>query len=199
MAFLDNTTLRLINLGSNGRGARWLAALLLLLLPGPEAPAQTAPSREYQIKAVFLFNFAQFVEWPPRAFPDAQAPLVIGVLGEDPFGAFLDETVRGEKMDNRPLVVRRYRRAEDIENCHVLFISRSESGRLEPIIAHLKNRSVLTVCDTEGFAKRGVMIRFLTENNKIRLRINLDAAKAAGLAISSKLLRPAEIITTREN
>ncbi|HKB56022.1 MAG TPA: YfiR family protein [Lacunisphaera sp.] len=162
----------------------------------PDLAAQTTRFREDQIKAVFLFNFAQFVEWPPAAFLDPQAPLVIGVLGEDPFGAALDETVRDEKIGQRPLVVRRYRRAEEIDQCHILFISESETGRLEEIITRSKGRSMLTVCDTEGFAKRGVMIRLITEKNKIRLHINLDAAKAAGLTISSKLLRPAEIVTT---
>jgi hypothetical protein len=178
------------------RRGPWLAALLLFLLAGAEARSQgSARTREYQIKAVFLFNFAQFVDWPPAAFADAQAPLVIGVLGEDPFGAFLDEAIQGEKIGQRPLVVHRYQRVEDIGACHILFISRSEAGRLEGIVARLKDRSTLTVSDIDGPANRGVMIRFLNENNRIRLRINLRAAKFAGLTISSKLLRPAEIVT----
>jgi hypothetical protein len=86
------------------RSAAWLVLSALLLSGGPNLSAETPPPREYQLKAVFLFNFAQFVEWPPEAFPDAQAPLVIGVLRRDPFGAYLDETVRGETMNNRPLV-----------------------------------------------------------------------------------------------
>jgi hypothetical protein len=180
-------------------GWRRLAALAWLLCCGLAVSAPAEPAREYQVKAVFLFNFAQFVEWPPAAFPDPQAPLVIGVLGQDPFGAFLDETVRDEMIGRRPLVVRRYRRAEEIDHCHILFISESETSRLEEIITRLKDRSILTVCDTEGFAKRGVMIRLINEKNKIRLRSNFDAAKDAGLTISSKLLRPAEIVTTEKN
>jgi hypothetical protein len=154
--------------------------------------AQTATSPEYQIKAVFLFNFAQFVDWPPKAFADAQTPLVIGILGEDLFGSYLDETVRGEKVNNRPLVVQRFRRIGEIKACHVLFISRSENARLEEILASLKGRSILTVGDNDDFALRGGMIRFVTEKNKIRMRINLEAVKAANLTISSKLLRLAE-------
>src|SRR5881296_3853751 len=77
----------------------------LLLSSDPNLQAQRAPVAEYQIKAVFLFNFAQFVDWPTNAFSEAQAPLVIGVLGEDPFGVYLDETVRGEKVNNRPVAV----------------------------------------------------------------------------------------------
>ena len=158
-------------------------------------PAETTSPQEPQVKAVFLFNFAQFVEWPTNAFPEAQTPLVIGVLGDDPFGAYLDETVRGERVNNRSLVVRRFRRVEDIQICHVLFISQSEAERLDQILAGLKGRTILTVSDTESFSRRGGMIRFVTEKNKIRLRINLEAAKAARLTISSKLLRPAEIVT----
>src|SRR5262245_36573345 len=107
--------------------AVWLVMFAVLLPGGVESPAETTPPPEYQLKAVFLFNFAQFVEWPSAAFPEAQTPLVIGILGEDPFGAYLDETVRGETVNNRSLIVRRYRRVEEIETCHILFISRSEA------------------------------------------------------------------------
>jgi uncharacterized protein DUF4154 len=184
------------------RQRRWKAwltrGLAVLLLAGGsvDAPGQTAPAKEYQVKAVFLYNFAQFVEWPGAAFPDAQTPLVIGVLGEDPFGGYLEETVRGEKVNNRPLMIERYRRAEEIKICHILFISRSEADRLEKIFVALKERNILTVGDFDGFTKSGGMMRFVTEKNKTRLRINLEAAKAARLTISSKLLRPAEIITS---
>lgn len=170
-----------------------------LLSGGLGLSAQAASPKEYQLKAVFLFNFAQFVEWAPQAFPDAQAPLVIGVLGRDPFGAYLDETVRGETVNDRPLVVQRYGRVEDIHTCHVLFISESETDRLEQILASLSGRSILTVSDTESFALRGVMIRMITVENKIRLRINLEAAQAANLKISSKLLRPAEIVSSEND
>ena len=156
--------------------------------------AQTNTSPEYQLKAVFLFNFAQFVDWPPKAFPDAQAPLVIGVLGDDPFGPYLDETVRGEKVSGRPLLVQRYRRVGDIRTCQVLFISRSEIDRLDQVLSTIKGRNVLTVGDSEDFALRGGMIQLVTEKNKIRMRINLEAVKAANLTISSKLLRVAETI-----
>ena len=172
----------------------WWLIYALLLIGGRNLPAQAAIPAEYQVKAVFLFNFAQFVDWPSNVFPEAQTPLVIGVLGEDPFGAYLDETVRGEKVNNRPVIVQRYRRIGEIKACHVLFISRSEVDRLEQILASLKGQSILTVGDFDGFARRGGMIRFVTEKNKIRLRIGLETAKAANLVISSKLLRPAEIV-----
>lgn len=157
--------------------------------------AETAPTQEYQIKAVFLFNFARFVDWPPTVFAGPEAPLVIGILGDDPFGTFLDDTIRGERVGGRSLVVRRYRRVEEMGVCHILFISRSESTRLAEIMRALKGRSVLTVGEAEEFNQRSGMIRFVTENKKVRLRINVEAAHAADLAISAKLLRPAEIVT----
>jgi hypothetical protein len=171
---------------------RWWMSILLLA-SGLKLSAQTAISPEYQVKAVFLFNFAQFVDWPARAFSEPEAPLTIGVLGEDPFGSYLDETVRGEKVNGRRLIVQRYRRMGDVKICHVLFISRSEADRLEQILGSLKGRNVLTVGDTDDFASRGGMIALATEKNKVRLRINLEAVKAANLTVSSKLLRVAEI------
>jgi hypothetical protein len=174
-----------------------LLVCALLFSCGLVLPVQSAPAAEYQVKAVFLFNFAQFVEWPASAFPQSQTPLVIGVLGQDPFGAYLDETVRGERVNNRPLTIRRYRRVEEIQTCHVLFISRSEADRMDQILGSLKYRKILTVADVDSAAASRVMIRFVTQQNKIRLRINSEAARAANLTISSKLLRLGETAAGR--
>ena len=98
-------------------------------------------------------------------------------------------------MDNRPLEVQRYRQVDEIKTCHVLFISRSETAHLEQILAALKDRSILIVGDGDDFVQRGGMIRLATAQNKIRLIISVEAAKAANLTISSKLLRAAEVMT----
>ena len=195
MAFL-----RIVAFVRASRGLQTLAGTWCvvwgLMFPGATvASAQSGPSREYQIKAVFLFNFAQFVEWPANAFAGASSPIVIGVLGENPFGDYLDETVRGEKVENRPLEIQRYLQVDEIKTCHVLFISRSEAPRLEQILLSLKARSILIVGDGDDFVNRGGMIRLATAQNKIRLIINVGPAKAANLTISSKLLRSAELIT----
>jgi hypothetical protein len=176
-----------------------LVPLLLLLLQCGLAGSVPVTTPEYQIKAVFLFNFTRFVEWPREAFPDEQTPMVIGILGDDPFGAFLDDTVHGESVNGRPLLIQRYRRVEDIKTCHVLFISRSEADRLPEIFASLKGRNLLTVGDVDGFSRSGGVIRLATVQNKVRLRISLNAATAANLTISSKLLRPAEIVAAGED
>ena len=174
--------------------AAWFLCWFLLYSATPGA-ASTAPSAEYQLKAVFLFNFAQFVEWPALAFHEPTAPLVIGVLGDDPFGAYLDDLVRGEKIGNRPLLVRRCKPGEDFTGCHIVFICRSETKELDKILARMKGRNLLTVSDVDSFSRRGGMVRFAMENGKVRLRINAEAAKASGLTISSKILRPGTIIT----
>ena len=151
---------------------------------------------EYKVKAAFLFHFAQFVEWPTNAFASDNAPLVIGILGNDPFGRVIDETVHDEVVRNHPLQVQRYRSLNDINSCHVLFVSPSESANVQAIFARLRGQPVLTVGETENFARSGGVIRFLKEGNKIRFRINVQAAREANLSISSKLLRAAEIVTT---
>jgi hypothetical protein len=174
------------------RHAALVLAAMLSLAAALPSRAQ-APPTEYEVKAAFLFNFSQFVDWPGAAFADGRAPLVIGVLGTDPFGATLDEIVRGEMVNGRPLTVRRYQSPDQVD-CHILFVDRSQDSQLDAVVAGLKGRSVLTVGDFEGFTRRGGMIRFVTVGNKIRLRINLGAAQEAQLTISSKLLRPAQIV-----
>jgi hypothetical protein len=169
---------------------RWAA--LLLLAAGLAGAA--APVSEFQLKAVFLFNFAQFVDWPAAALPRAGAPFVIGVLGKDPFGPILDDVVRGETVNGHPFVVERYRDVTQIRACQILFIPASELVHLDEILTALRGRSVLTVTDADELPPHGVIIGLLRRDNRIRLRIDLQAARASNLTISSKLLRPAEIV-----
>jgi len=195
MAFLSARLARACKpLAVWGVWVAWILGSSLALVPAPDLAAQAARPSEYQVKAVFLFNFAQFVDWPPEAVADSQAPLTIGVLGENPFGDVLDATVRGERRGARSFVVRRYQRVEDIKICDILFISRPEGDRPEGVLADLKRRPILTVSDADGFAEHGGMIGFVTDRNRIRLKINLGVVQAAHLTISSKLLRVAEII-----
>jgi len=167
----------------------WLALFYLGL---NEARSQNFSS-EYSLKAVFLFNFAQFTIWPTNAFASPDSPIVIGVLGDDPFGEVLEETVDNEQVNGRKFRVERYPHLEDIKNCQILFISHSETSHLDKIIKALKDKPILTVSGIENAANRGVCISFITENNKIRLRINTDSLKLANLTVSSKLLRVSEI------
>jgi hypothetical protein len=171
---------------------------LLLLLLSLALPAESPPVKEYQVKAVFLYNFAQFVQWPADALPADSSPFVVGILGDDPFNSYLDEVVRGESVNGHPLKVVRYGSLEDVKDCHVLFVSASETPRLEPILRTLKSRRILTVGEHELFSRLGGMVSFVTKQGKIRFRINLDAVQAADLTVSSKLLRLAEIVGPRK-
>ncbi|MEO7600000.1 MAG: YfiR family protein [Opitutus sp.] len=159
------------------------------------ATAEERISDAYQIKAVFLFHFAQFVEWPAAAFPSRTTPFVIGILGDDPFHGYIDELVKGEKVGLHGFIVRRCQSVSDTRDCHILFICRSAEEDLASILQQLDRQSTLTVSDAESFSRHGGMVRFATESGKIRLKINVDVARQHGLAISSKILRPATTVT----
>jgi len=159
------------------------------------APVQGAlPPTEYQVKAAYLFNFGQFVEWPAGSYASASAPFVIGIVGDDPFGSVLDDVVRGEAVAGHPLLVRRFNDTDDVSACNILFIARSETALLERTLQAVRGRNVLTVTDAAGDESRDAIIVLKTENKRIRMRINLAAARANNLVISSKLLRPAEVV-----
>ncbi len=175
-----------------------LRYLLFGLLLGNICIALAGPVSEYQVKAVFLFNFSHFVSWPADAFGSSDAPLVIAVLGHDPFGADLDSVVSGERVGERPLVVRHYRDMSDVKDCQILFIDRSETEQLPAIIKALRGRSILTVSDIDDATRSGVVIDLVKESDHIRLRINVAAARESRLTLSSKLLRPAQIVGAGE-
>jgi len=169
--------------------------------PTADAQAGDAPdSSEYLIKAGFIYNFAKFVEWPSAAFSQPDSPIVIGVLGTDPFGNVLDRLVQDKKIGQRGFVVRRYKWGKDLKDmkdlrdCKILFISASEKAHTDEIIQIVKWLPILTVGETPGFAERGGVIRFTLEDNRVRFEVNVDAAHQADLNISSRLLTLAKII-----
>ncbi|HEX7069196.1 MAG TPA: YfiR family protein, partial [Rhodothermales bacterium] len=116
------------------------------------------------------------------------------VLGVDPFGDYLDEAVRGESVGEHPVLVRRPRDTENARECHILFVSESESSRMRPTLSSLDDLPILTVSDVEDFVRLGGVVQFFTQEDRIRLRINAGAARDAGLSISSKLLNLAEVV-----
>jgi len=176
-----------LRLGSR-LGLRLLSVAALFLLTQPNARAQDTPPSEYQLKAAFLYNFAKFVEWPADAFPDAKSPFIIGVIGENPFDDALERTVMNKTINGHPFAVKQCKTASEIKACHILFISQSERKRLAEILRTVRGERVLTVSEIEHFLTGGGMIQFLMEGNKVRFAIDDNAAKAAGLRISSKLL-----------
>lgn len=149
------------------------------------------------MKAAFLFNFTRFVEWPQDVLPPANQPMVIGIVGNDPFGESLDLIIKGETINGHPLAIMRYGAHDEIQGCQILYIGRSEAGHLTAILARLKGRPILTVSDNERFAYIGGMIGLVMEDGRVRIQINLDRAREAQLAFSAKLLRPALVIRDR--
>ncbi len=170
-----------------------VGAVCMLPWPGM-AGAQAVVSREYQLKAIFLFNFAQFAEWPATAFAAPDTPLSICVLGDDPFGPALQEAVAGEVIGNRRLEAQHSSRVEDLLNCQMLFISKSEQAHIGEILAQLDPLAVLTVSEVEGFAGRGGTINFYLDENKVRFEINPDAARNRGIKLNAQLLSLGRIV-----
>lgn len=171
-------------------------ALLLWLAACPfvnKLAAQTQDSSvEYQVKAAYLLNFTKFVEWPAGAFAAADAPITICVIGQDQFGAILDRTIEGESVNKHGVRVQRLLPDDNLRSCQVAFICRSERERFAKILSGLRGSKVLTVSDLPGFADAGGMIEFFLEAGKIRFYVNAVTAHAAGLELSSRLLRVAK-------
>jgi len=155
--------------------------------------ADPTPPREYQLKAAFLYTFIKFVDWPNAGTVNPSRPLCLAILGQDPFGDDLD-AIKGKSAKGRTIVIKRYRRIEDVKDCDVLFISVSERGRLARILKQMQNSPMLTVADQEGFCEAGGMINLTTVKNKVGFEINVAAAHRAQLHISSQLLKLAKIV-----
>jgi hypothetical protein len=187
-------------------------ALAALLAAGGAAAGEGKPaeSTEYEVKAAFLLNFTKFVTWPDKAFEKNESPFVIGVLGQDPFGATLDKMFEGKTVKDRKVEILRFTWPErkegepagdalqalvrGLKGCHLLFVSASEDGHLDDLAKMLTGSNVLTVGESEGFAKRLGVIGFFIEAKKVRFQINTDAAARAQLDISSRLLRLASVV-----
>jgi YfiR/HmsC-like len=158
----------------------------------PQVLAQAPAFDEYQVKAAFLFNFAKFVEWPPDAFSSADEPIGICVLGQNPFGSVLEETVRGKVVRHRTFGVLQNPDAQHVSKCHIVFVSASE-GKRSLVLEELKNKRVLTISETDGVNWGGGVIGLSLKDGRVRIEIDPAAAERAGLRISSKLLSLAEI------
>jgi hypothetical protein len=168
-----------------------LSVLVAFSLLG-SLPAR-AQSKEYQIKAAFLFNFAQFVKWPGGSFANDSAPFCIGILGDDPFGDALEGIVQGESIDHHRLTVLRARSFAELKNCQLIFVCKSEEGHVAEILSQLDSKPILTVSEVEGFTKNGGDINFYLQDGKIRFEINPSSAQHCGLRISSQLLNLGKI------
>lgn len=172
----------------------WWTALLSPWANLARGAEPAPPVSEYQVKAVFLFNFTRFVEWPESAFAATNAPLSIGIVGEDPFKQRLEEVIRGESVRGHRLKIKRLAIEDDLTGCQILFFSRAVKDRLTAAISQVRGRPILTVGDSDGMAERGVMINLPLAKDNVKMEINMRTVQQSGLTISSKLLRLARIV-----
>jgi YfiR/HmsC-like len=184
------------------RRVRAAIAILPILLASAMVNAQnTSGSSEYLIKAGFIYNFANLVQWPSSSFAQSDSPIVIVILGEDHFGPTIDHALDGKKVNARSFVIKRARSVSELQRvlgpqkeCQILYVSSSEMPHLNEAIQMLKGVPVLTIGETPGFAKSGGIINLILEDNKVRFEVNVAAAKEADLNISSRLLALARIV-----
>ena len=170
------------------KAARLLLVLLLLpsLLPARERPD------EYDVKAVYLLKFGHFVRWPASAFADSSDPVVVGVVGQDPFDGKLKRTLEGRTLAGRPVELRRYTKPADLDSCHILFVGALDRTRVRATLERLRHQPTLTVGESEDFLDVGGTLQFIMRDDLVRFRIDGERARLAGLAISSKLLQLSE-------
>jgi hypothetical protein len=178
------------------RNARlaWLLALLLAAAAlEARASAQASRPNAYQVQAAYLYNFGKFVKWPNVAPANQSGAFTICVLGQDPFGAVLESTLAGESVDGKPVAVKRLTRAQDAGSCHILSISTAQRD-LKATLAAIDDSSVLTVSEIPDFSKRGGMIQFILEGDRVRFEINLESAEKSHLVFPSELLKVAAAV-----
>lgn len=172
-----------------------IVMLMMALSQAPHAWAQDSDqSSEYLIKAGYIYNFAKLVEWPASAFAQPDSPIVIGIVGTDPFGPIIDKVLEGKKVNGHPFLIKRLKPTADVKECHILFIGSSLGPHVADTIRLTRGTPILTISEIPGFADHGGIIHLTLEQNKVRFEVNVDAAKEADLNISSRLLVLAKVI-----
>jgi hypothetical protein len=159
------------------------------MLPNARAAERDAVSREYQIKAAFLYNFTKFVEWPPSRFATPESPIIIGILGDNPVGDVLETIVKARRVNNRPIEIRLVATKAEAAEVHVLFSGAGQEPQLTAMVGLLRAQSVLTVGETPLFAASGGIIDFVVGGDKVRFFINAESGEQSGLKISAQLLK----------
>ena len=176
-----------------GRTIRFLLLVLSCIFAGSPGAGAEPVTKEYQLKAAFIYNFAKFVEWPARTFPEEESPIVIGVLGTNPFGEELRAVVRDRRINGRPIAVKQFATAAAAKGTHLMFVSAGESGRYAKLKDSL-DPAVLTVGESDAFARAGGTIVFRIKDNKLRFEINMKSAAKGELKVSAQLQKLATAI-----
>lgn len=176
---------------------RRLIILMLMMMLGQASRAwsqDAEASSEYLIKAGYIYNFAKLVEWPTTSFAQSDSPIVIGIVGTDPFGPIIDKVLEGKRINGHPFVIRRLKPTAEVKECHILFLGSSMESHIADAIRLTRGTPILTISEIPGFADHGGIIHLSLEQNKVRFEVNVDAAREADLNISSRLLVLAKVI-----
>jgi hypothetical protein len=152
-----------------------------------------AASKVYEIKAAFIYNFAQFTQWPDSAFASSDSPFVLAFIGDGSLGPALERVLDGKSIAGHPIVLKHLDMTSQISGCHLLFIPESEESHLDDIFNVIGNQPILTVGETTKFMQAGGIIRFFIADGRIRFEIDPDAADKAALRLSSRLMSLAKI------
>jgi hypothetical protein len=155
--------------------------------------AQNGAPSEYEVKAAYIFNFAKFIEWPSYLFPNNNNQFIIGILGSDPFGESFEKIINKRLVHGKTVEIKRIKNLSENESYHILFISSSEKKKIKYILKSLEEMPILTIGEVSEFNYYGGIIQFILEENSVLFRLNADAARTAGLSISSQLLEVARI------
>lgn len=152
-----------------------------------------APTREYEVKAAFIFNFTQFIHWPDAAFASKDSPFVVATLGDDPFDGALEHAMAGKSVEQHPISVQHFASVDGVGPCQLLFVPATQDSSMKPLLAKLDSQPVLIVGESDDFSSIGGELRFFVEDQKMRFEINPDPIEAAGIKISAKLMKLARI------
>jgi len=148
---------------------------------------------ENRVKAAYLFHFVQFTEWAPEDLKNAEMSFC--TFGEDPFRGELERVVAGKAIGPRNIRVSHVKQVQEVRNCQVLYVPKSETKRVTALLAEIAGHAVLTVGESDNFIEQGGMVRLFIEQNKLRFDINQQAAEQSGLRLSSRLLVLAKHVT----
>ncbi len=165
--------------------------------------AESSPHRtgtgtsEYGLKAAFLYNFAKYTTWPKSAFSDKTAPIAVAIVGKDPFGKVLDQTIGGKKVGLRPFKIERISDPAKVKTAHIVFLGSLKERERKAFMDRLKGKPVLVVADQKGLAGKGALAGFYLDGGKVRFEISTKATKANGLTISSQLLKLAKLVDSK--
>jgi hypothetical protein len=168
-----------------------LAVFAVLSAPAAAQQAGQPPPQvaaEHEVKAAYLVKFLPFIEWPAGSFADAEAPIAIGVLGSAELADELEALAEGSAVQGRAIEVRRLKPGDALDDLQVLFVGRSQEGRLAKISGAIHGRPILVVSESPGALDEGSMVNFLLAAGRVRFEVSLDATSRAGLRISSRML-----------